>query len=325
MAELPEQAAFSGRFPPSVSRRWWTRAMTVQVVILAVILGAHYRHVIERLVMIWSRNGDWSHGFIIPLFSLYYLYLQRHRMPVGLQDRGIASRLVGAGLLVLAFTVYVYCTLSRIEYPKSVALVMSVMGVVLMTCGWPWARWSWFAVAFLLFALPLPTRLYVQLTMPLRFIAAQVSAAMLSLLPEMEAEARGTVVDYIYQGRVGMPLDIERACSGIRLLITMMALGVAMAFVSERPLWHRLVMILSCVPIAVFCNIIRVTSTGFMVVLGREELARGFWHTMLGLGMLFIAFSLYGGISYVLNHLLVEPELEHETRTSHAVTGGASE
>jgi len=299
--------------------------MTVQVVILAVILGVHYRHVIERLVMIWSRNGDWSHGFIIPLFSLYYLYLQRHRMPLGLQDRGVASRLVGAGLCVLAFTLYVYCTLARIEYPKSVALVMSVMGVVLMSCGWPWARWSWFAMAFLLFALPIPVRLYVQLTMPLRFIAAQVSAAMLSLLPGMEAEARGTVVDYIYQGQVGTPLDIERACSGIRLLMTMMALGVAMAFVSERPLWHRLIMILSCVPIAVFCNIIRVTSTGFMVVLGQEELARGFWHTMLGLGMLLIAFSLYGGISYVLNHLLIESEPERETRTSHAGTGGASE
>lgn len=325
MAESTQQASFSDGTVPTASRRWWTTAMTVQVVILAVILGAHYRHVIERLVMIWMRDGDWSHGFIIPLFSLYYLYLQRHRMPLGLADHGLTSRLAGAGLLVLAFSVYVFCTLVRIEYPKSVALVMSVMGIVLMSCGWPWARWSWFAMAFLLFALPLPVRLYVQLTMPLRFIAAQVSAVMLSLLPDMEAEARGTVVDYIYQGHAGVPLDIERACSGIRLLMTMMALGVAMAFVSERPLWHRLIMIMSCVPIAVFCNIIRVTSTGFMVVLGREDLARGFWHTMLGLGMLLIAFSLYWGISYILSHLLIEPEHEHETKASRAITGGAPE
>jgi len=324
MADLSEQVTFSGSNPPTASRRWWTAAMIVQGVILAAILGLHYRHVIERLVTIWSRDGDWSHGFIIPLFSVYYLYLQRHRMPIGLQDNGIASKLIGAGLLILAFTIYVYCTLTRIEYPKSIALVMSVMGIVLMACGWPWARWGWFAVAFLLFALPLPTRLYVQLTMPLRFIAAQVSAVMLSLLPEMEAEARGTVVDYIYQGHAGTPLDIERACSGIRLLMTMMALGVAMAFVSERPLWHRLVMILCCVPIAVFCNIVRVTTTGFMVVLGRGDLARGFWHTMLGLGMLLIAFSLYGGISYVLSHLLVESEAEHAAGTTpHAARGGA--
>ena len=71
-----------------------------------------------------------------------------------------------------------------------------------------------------------------------------------------------------------------------------------------------MIMILACVPIAIFCNIIRVTTTGFFVVFGKEEMARGFWHTMLGLGMLFIAFSLYGVISYVLSHLFVEHESE---------------
>lgn len=324
---MPESATpttLSPRRSTSATKAWWTTAMTIQGVILVVIFGVYYRHVIERLVMIWSRQGDWSHGFIIPLFSLYYLYLQRHRMPIGLTDSGLTSRLAGFGLLLLAFFVFVYCTLVRIEYPKCIALVITVMGIVLMTCGWPWARWSWFAIAFLLFAMPLPERLYVQLTMPLRFIAAQVSAVVLTLLPDMEAEARGTVVDYIYQGRAGSPIDIERACSGIRLLMTMMALGVAMAFASERPLWHRLVMILCCVPIAVFCNIIRVTTTGFMVVFGREDLARGFWHTMLGLLMLLIAFSLYGGISYVLNHLMIEHEGEHETKTAQAEMGGES-
>jgi len=155
--------------------------------------------------------------------------------------------------------------------------------------------------------MPLPQRVYQQMTMPLREIATAVSAGVLSAVPDMLTDAQGTVVEYVYQERSGR-LDIERACSGMRLMMTMMALGVAMAFVNERPMWQRLVMILSCVPIAIFCNVIRVTTTGFFVVFGREELARGVWHTMLGLGMLFIAFSLYGGISYVLSHLFVETE-----------------
>jgi exosortase/archaeosortase family protein len=61
---------------------------------------------------------------------------------------------------------------------------------------------------------------------------------------------------------------------------------------------------MACVPIAIFCNIVRVTTTGFFLVLGHAEWARGFWHTMLGLGMLLIAFALYGGISYVLAHMV---------------------
>jgi len=301
------------------SRRGWfiTWAIVVQVVILAAVLLVHYQHMLSRLVIIWSRQGDWSHGFIIPFFSLYYLYLQRHRMPRNLLDRGMLCRLAGGLLLVLAFALYIGSTLTRIEYPKNLSLIISIMGIVMMVCGWPLSRWSWFAVAFLIFAMPFPQRLYQQLTMPLREVAAAVSGVVLSIVPGMEAEAQGTVVEYIYKATGGV-LDIERACSGMRLLMTMTALGVAMAFIHERPLWQRMIMILACVPIAVFCNIIRVTTTGFFVVFGQKEWARGTPHTILGLGMLLIAFALYGGISYVLSHLF----LEHDEPAGAEVTEG---
>jgi hypothetical protein len=39
---------------------------------------------------------------------------------------------------------------------------------------------------------------------------------------------------------------------------------------------------LSCVPIAVFCNYNRVTTTGVLHVQGHSELATGIAHTMLG-------------------------------------------
>lgn len=291
------------------ARPFWTPVFGAQVAILGALLVAQYWHVLYRLVHIWSNNGDWSHGFIIPLFSLYYLYLRRDRMPLGLVDRGWMGRLAGALLLVVGFVIYTRSTFLRQEYPKNLALIVSIMGVVLMSSGWSMGRWSWFAVAFLLFAMPVPQRLYDQMTMPLREIAAVISAAVLSLIPDMIADPQGTIVEYIYQGRIGT-LDIERACSGMRLMMTMSALGVAMAFVHERPMWQRMIMILACVPIAIFCNIVRVTTTGLLIVFGQEELARGSAHMLLGLGMLFVAFSLYGAISYVLGHLFVEGPAE---------------
>ncbi|HOB75703.1 MAG TPA: exosortase/archaeosortase family protein [Phycisphaerae bacterium] len=282
--------------------------MTVQAVILAALLGFHYRHVLYSLVYYWQNNGDWSHGFVIPLFSLYYLYARRDRLPVQFPDRRATTRMAGALLIALAFVVYTGSTIYQIEYPKRLSLVISVMGVVLMTCGWPVARWCWFAVAFLVFALPLPERLYFQLTMPLRVVAAQVSGAVLqAIFPNMIFEVQAVVVHYWDGARHGQ-LDVEQACSGIRLLIAMMALGVATAFVSDRPVWQRMVIILACMPIAIFCNFIRVTLTGLLHVKGHSDLATGFWHTLLGLGMLGIAFGIYLGISYVLSHLFVEGE-----------------
>ncbi|HPD30409.1 MAG TPA: exosortase/archaeosortase family protein [Phycisphaerae bacterium] len=299
-------------------RSLWTPANTLQAAALTTLLAVLFWHVLHRLVLKWLSSEDWSHGFIIPLFSLYYLYIRRDMMPVGLRDRSVLPRLAGAAFLTLAFLLYLKATIARIDYPKNVALVMSIVGTLLMVCGWPLTRWSWFAVAFLMFAMPLPDNVYGQITSPLQRIAARVSAGVLSMVPDMMTEATGTIVEYSYQNRTGT-LDVERACSGMRLLMTMTALGVAMTFVNERALWQRLIMILVCVPIAVFCNIIRVTTTGFFVVFGRQDLAQGTAHTLLGLMMLAVAFSLYGATSYVLNHLFVDHQPEPEDGTA---TGG---
>jgi len=320
MANFAEQTQELSVGIPS-TQKLWKSVIILQSAVLLTILAFYYWHIIRRLIYIWSNNPDWSHGFIIPLFGIYYLYLQRDRLPRNISSQVWTSRIIGMLLLTASFLLYLYCTFVQIEYPKNLSLIISLAGIILMVWGWPISRWSWFAVAFLVFAMPLPQRLYQQMTMPLREIAAIISGTVLSFIPGMMTDAQGTVVEYIYKGTAGT-LDIERACSGMRLMMTMSALGVAMAFIHERPIWQRLIMILACVPIAIFCNIIRVTTTGFFYVFGLRDLARGFWHTMLGLGMLAIAFSLYGAISYVLQHLFVDDTSEQE---SDPALGGASE
>lgn len=309
MADLTEQTARVELGTQTLSSRpWLTPARLIQIIAILAVLGIYYQYVFNWLFYVWKRNSDWSHGFIIPFFGLYYLYLNRDRMPLTLKDRNWLGRGAGAALLVAGFAMFMWGVIVGQNYPKLFSLVITIMGIVVLSCGWPIARWSWFAVAFLVFALPLPVRLYEQMTIPLREVAAAVSAVALSLVPEMEAEASGTIVNTMYKGMPGTPLDIERACSGMRLLITMSALGVAMAFIHRRPIWQRMIMILACVPIAIFCNFVRVTTTGFLVVFEKDELAHGTAHTLLGIGMLFLAFALYGGLSYILSHLFVEAE-----------------
>jgi exosortase/archaeosortase family protein len=101
----------------------------------------------------------------------------------------------------------------------------------------------------------------------------------------------------------------------MRLIMAFCALGVAMAYLGDRPLWHRVIMVVCCVPIAVFCNMIRVFVTGVLSVYGTEnpklnEFAQGSAHELLGLMMLPIALGLFAFVGYVLKNLFVDEPRE---------------
>jgi exosortase len=141
----------------------------------------------------------------------------------------------------------------------------------------------------------------------MRQLAAKVAAFLLSLVGGLEASASGVVIDVVYRGqRLEPPLNVAEACSGMRLLMAFLALGVAMAYLHYRPVWQRLVLLASTVPIAIFCNIVRVTVTGFIYILIDPKYAQGIYHNILGLAMLPLAFGLYGVLAWFMSNLFVE-------------------
>ena len=141
----------------------------------------------------------------------------------------------------------------------------------------------------------------------MRQLAAKIATALLNLVPELEASAKGVVIDVIYKGtRMEPGLDVAEACSGMRLLMAFMALGVAMAYLHYRPTWQRVVLLCSTIPIAICCNVIRVTVTGFIYILWDPKYAVGIYHDMLGMAMLPLAFGLYGFLAWFMSNLFVE-------------------
>jgi len=143
--------------------------------------------------------------------------------------------------------------------------------------------------------------------MPIRHLAAAVASALLNLVSGMEATVSGVVIDVIYKGQHLEPaLNVAEACSGMRLLMAFLALGVAMAYLHHRPLWQRFVLLVSTIPIAIFCNIVRVTVTGFIYVLIHPKYTQGIYHDTLGLAMLPLAFGLYGLLAWFMSILFIE-------------------
>ena len=274
-------------------------------IVVALMLAVYWGPIRNLLIQRWIDDGNWSHGWLIPLFSLYFLSTRREE----LARCRIRPAFSGAVILAAGLAMYAYAVQKGFGYPQALSLIVSIFGVTALLAGTQVMRIAWFPILFLTFAVPLPRTYYVELTRPLRELASTVAASLLPILvPGLHTQAQAVVIDYIAPGGTTGQLNVEEACSGMRLMMAFVTLGVAMAYLNERPWWHRVVLLISCIPIAVLCNAVRVTTTGLLVIKGHGDLAQGTPHQLLGLGMLLLAFGLYALIAYILNHLFVEVE-----------------
>jgi len=303
VSPLPTAARGQSR-TPIVDRTAAIQTAVIGLLLMLVFWG----QIREHLIGTWLADGNWSHGWLIPVFSVYFLMSRRER----LADCAVRPSYTGAVILALSLAMYfISGWVFRYTYPQSVALVGSIFGIVLLMAGWQVMRVAWFPILFLLLAIPLPPQIYSSLTMPLQAFAATVAATVMPwFAPGLYTEAQAVVIDYIMPNAPPGQLNVEEACSGMRLLMAFVTLGVAMAYVRERPTWQRVMIVLACVPIAVFCNSIRVTITGLLHIYGLHEFAKGTPHQLLGIAMLLLAMGMYALTGYVVGHLFIEEELQ---------------
>jgi len=279
----------------------------IRIVIIGTLLYCLFNKEIGGIIKQWVTDPSWSHGFLIPLFSLYFLNQSRQEI----LNARTKPNYLGLLLLVGIILFYVFNTVSRAGYGyfRQISAVGVLGGVVLFLGGRPLIKYTWLPITYLIFAIPLPDEILRSATIPMRLWAATASTAALNLIPKMDAIANGVVIDIVYKGKaLEPPLDVAEACSGMRLLMTFFALGVAMAYLHYRPAWQRLVLLASTIPIAILCNIIRVTITGLIYVFCDPQYAQGIYHDLLGMAMLPIAFGLYGAIAWFMSNLFVEDD-----------------
>ena len=292
---------------PNTVRTHWRELGVHNYVKLMIIGGLFYylfHNEIQTIVSKWS-DPSWSHGFLIPLFSLYFINQQKDRI------LNLRTKPNYWGLVFLIFGIMFYflniVSPSGFGYFSPLSVIATLGAIVLFLGGWLLLKYTWLPIGFLVFAVPLPTRYYVSLTMPMQKIAAKIAAVLLNLVNGLEAEASGVVIEVIYKGhRLEPPLNVDEACSGMRLLMTFLALGVAMAYLHYRPMWQRLILLASTIPIAIICNNVRVTATGFIYILIDPRYAQGLYHDLLGLAMLPLAFGLYWLLAWFLSSLFIE-------------------
>ncbi len=265
-------------------RRAHARPNPVDLAIVLVAAGLLYASVIPAMVHDWYVDENYSHGFLIPLVSLYLLWTRRDELRKAARE-GKGS---WVGLLVClgSLGIFVLGRAGAELFLQRSSLIFLLMGSVLWLWGWPVFRKTLFPLAFLFFMVPLPYLVYDSIAFPLKLLAAKVATETLFYLG-VPVFREGNIIHLASQ-----TLEVADACSGIRSLVSLVSLGVIYAYFTESVIWKRIVIVLATVPIAIAANSFRVTGTGILTEYVGPEAAAGFFHTFSGWLVFVVAFLL---------------------------------
>lgn len=263
---------------------------------LGLLLLGLYSSVLRHLVVQWWSDPNFSHGFFVPLFSIFVVWQERARL------RKIPSRPSWSGLAILALGM---CTLIVGQmgaelFLARTSLLIVLAGLIVLFYGWTIFRALLFPWAFLFLMVPMPAIVFNQITFPLQLLASRVSAAILPVFG----------VPILREGNVinlpSMALEVAEACSGIRSLMSLVTLSIIYGYLLEKRLWVRYLLAIASVPIAVAANSVRIIGTGLLVQYWDPEKAEGYFHASWGWLIFVISLVLLYGLHALIGWIWPE-------------------
>lgn len=277
--------------PLSAWRSWLLPAL------LGVALLWSFALTLAQLGHRWTHETQYSHGYLVPIFAAVLLWLRREKC-TGLTP-GFSWG--GLGLLVLALGLRFVGEFLYFEWLDEMSLLFVLAALAVLFGGRAALRWSWPAIAFLAFMVPLPFSAERALTLPLQRVGTVASTYALQTLG-LPALSEGNII-LLHEYKIG----VVEACSGLSMLVIFFALSTAVALYNiKRPGWQRWTIVVSAIPIALIANITRITVTGVMFATAGAYWANLVFHDLAGWLMMPFALVLLWLELKMLNRLFVE-------------------
>lgn len=206
---------------------------------------------------VWSHVEYASHGYLVPFVALWAATAHRATLAA------LPARPVPGGLLALGGMAIAYVGALGFGDASLLGLlfVTTVVVAVLALRGLAWVRTLQFPLAYLLFMVPLPNAWVTPLIVELQVLVSTLAVRLL--------QASGVAI--FREGNVlTLPGDqtifVAEACSGITSLVTLIPIGVFIAYFTESVLWRRVALVAAVVPIALAGNLLRVILTVVLAI-----------------------------------------------------------
>lgn len=249
--------------------------------IIAALLIVAYIPVLSGLISDWYNDSNYSHGFLIIPVSVWLIWRQREE----LAKTEIETSKLGLLGIIAALLIFIVGTAGAEYFSVRFSFVLLVASIALHFFGWPIFRKIWFAFFFLLFMIPIPYVIYYAMTFPMQLFASKIASGLLSVIG----------LPLIRSGNVlylpgGTALEVAEACSGLRSIMSLLALGALFAYMTQENKVKAVVLFASTVPIAILGNVMRICFTAVGTYAVSERFVEGTLHELAGLLVFLFSF-----------------------------------
>jgi len=261
--------------------------------LLAGVVALVYLPVLRDLVMRWWDDPNYSHGFLVPLVAGYLVWRTR----TDLKTLPAKPHLAGLILAGMGMFLFIIANAGAEYFFVSFSLVVVLFGLTFYLLGPEVIRLTWFAFFILLFMIPIPGVIYYSMTSSMQLLASKVSVTTMQALG-MSVLRRGNVLVLPNQS-----LEVAEACSGLRSLVSLMAMGAFYGYLAQPRLTGKAIVFAASVPIAIASNLIRVFVTAMIAYVGDVDPTVEPLHTILGLSVFVVAFILLAMTSAIVRRV----------------------
>lgn len=257
----------------------------VMVGVLVAFIILLYLTPLMAIVQLWAIRDDYSHGFLIPLISLYLVWVEKERLKALPVRPNIP---LGTVLTFLGCLILVIGTIGNAIVLGELSIIVTLSGLVLLLLGGRLLKALCLPLLYLVFMIPVTDWFIEGIHWPFQLFSANVSAILLKLLNIP------VFLDVQFLKLPNRTLEVARECSGVHFLVAIIAIGIPLAYFTQRN-WRRGTLLVAfAVIIGIFANALRITLIGIWayhggeVVHGPFHIFKGVFVSMVGFIFLFI-------------------------------------
>lgn len=196
-----------------------------------------------------SPDTYYSHSFLIPFVTGYLIWLKRRE----LSEAPVKKSWAGLGVFVFGALMHIAGSVLYIFSISGFSIFFILLGLVLFLFGKDVTRIILFPLLYLLFMFPLPLAVINLLSFPMKMLVAKAGSSTAYVLG----------VPVFREGfNISIPagiLWVGNPCSGLRSLISFLALGAIFAHISDISTFRKIILFALAIPIALVSNMVRVS------------------------------------------------------------------